>query len=111
MTQKDSKYMMYTLDLDKLNFFKDNKNVHYSFELLFQYEDDYVHSKELKDIHVRGSSRKEVIQLNQKLIVFMLHDENIYSWIDVKEGEENEGNNNTIRLINRTHEFVTSTKF
>ena len=79
--------MMYMLDLDNLNFFKNNKDVHFEFELLFQYDDEYVHSKELKDIHVRGSSRKEVIQLNQKLIVFMMHDEHIYSWIDLKEGE------------------------
>ena len=61
MTLKDGKYMMYTLDLDNLNFFKDTKNVHLKFEFLFEYEDSYVNFSELKDIHVRGSSRKEVI--------------------------------------------------
>jgi hypothetical protein len=111
MTLKDSKYMMYMLDLDKLNFFKNNKDVHFEFELMFQYDDEFVHSRELKDIHVRGSSRKEVIQLNQKLIVFMLHDEHIYSWIDLREGEQTETNNNNIRSVNRTHEHVTSTSF
>ena len=61
MTLKDGKYMMYTLDLDNLNFFKDTKNVHLKFEFLFEYEDSYVNFSELKDIHVRGSSRKEMI--------------------------------------------------
>jgi hypothetical protein len=82
MTLKDGVYMMYSLDLDQLNFFKHENEVHQRFELLFSYDDDYVNFKELKDIHVRGSSRKEIIQLNQKLVVFMLHDESIYSWID-----------------------------
>jgi len=90
MTLKDGKYKMYTLDLDDLNFFKDNKDAQYKFKLLFEYDDDYVNFKELKDIHVRGSSRKEVIQLNQKLIIFLLHDEQIYSWIDGKEEEESQ---------------------
>jgi hypothetical protein len=61
MTLKDGVYMMYTLDLDNLNFFKQKKSHHQKFELLFKYDDDYVNFKELKDIHVRGSSRKEVI--------------------------------------------------
>ena len=94
MTLKDCVYKMYTLDLDNLNFYKDNKNIHYRFQKLFEYEDDYVNFKELKDIHVRGSSRKEVIQLNQKLIIFMLHDGDIYSWIDQKEADGKQ--NNTI---------------
>ena len=64
MTLKDGVYMLYTLDLDELNFFKHKNEVHQRFQLLFSYEDDYVGFKELKDIHVRGSSRKEIIQLN-----------------------------------------------
>lgn len=35
MTLKDGKYMMYTLDLDNLNFFKDQSENHIEFELLF----------------------------------------------------------------------------
>ena len=31
MTLKDGKYKMYTLDLDDLNFFKDNKDAQYKF--------------------------------------------------------------------------------
>jgi len=65
--------------------------------------------KVLKDIHVRGSSRKEVIQLNQKLIVFMLHGTHIYSWIDQKDSKVLE--NNTVIKVNKTHENVISTKF
>ena len=74
--------MMYTLDLDNLNFFKKQEESHYSFKLIFEYDDNYVEKKPLLDIVVRGSSRKEVIQLNQKLIIFLLHDGNVYSWID-----------------------------
>ena len=61
MTLKDGKYMMYTLDLTNLNFFKEQEDTQFKFELLFEYDESYVDMKSLEDIHVRGSSRKEVI--------------------------------------------------
>lgn len=84
MILKNGKYMLYTLDLNELNYFKhrDQKSKLFKFELLLEYEESFVNYKMLKDMHVRGSSRKEVIQLNQKLIVFLLHDDNMYSWIE-----------------------------
>ena len=39
MTLKDGKYMMYTLDLDNLNFFKKQEESHYAFKLIFEYDD------------------------------------------------------------------------
>ena len=63
MILKNGKYMLYTLDLNDLNYFKhkDHEEKLFKFEFLLEYEDKFVGHKPLKGIHVRGSSRKEVI--------------------------------------------------
>ena len=48
---------------------------------LFEYEASAVQNAALKAIHVRGSSDKEEIDNNEKLVVFMLHQNQLYSWI------------------------------
>lgn len=113
MILKNGKYMLYTLDLNELNYFKhrDQKSKLFKFELLLEYEESFVNYKMLKDMHVRGSSRKEVIQLNQKLIVFLLHDDNMYSWIEQKEAGEETQISNSIRKVNSDYEKVISNSF
>lgn len=39
----------------------------------------------LKQIHVRGSSRKQMFDMNEKLQVFFLHGDTVYSWIQLNE--------------------------
>jgi len=40
---------------------------------LFEYDSSAVNYMPLRDLHIRGSSDKEEIDNNEKLIVFMLH--------------------------------------
>ena len=69
---KDHVYKLYTIDLDNLNEFENEKIKHkksekgkeidyYKFELVTEYDSSHVNGKTLKGIHIRGSSRKEVI--------------------------------------------------
>lgn len=50
-----------------------------------------------------------MIQLNQKLIIFLLHDGNLYSWIDQKELDV--AQNNTIIKVNKDRENILSESF
>ena len=66
-----------------------------------EYDTKHVGHKQLNGIHIRGSSIKEEIDLNQKLIVFFLHDENLWYW------KESFGDSsNTIKKVNKDTEIV-----
>jgi hypothetical protein len=51
------------LDLNELNYFHEDldKDKPFKFTKVLEYDDSHVDHKPLKDIHIRGSSRKEVI--------------------------------------------------
>ena len=49
---------------------------------LFKYPMSSVKSKLVIDMHVRGSSSKEKINLNKVLMCFMLHENELYAWKD-----------------------------
>ena len=71
------------LDLDSINTGEGVvKESNYRFQEILQYPAADVEDKSLKSIFVRGSSRKEVIQLNQKLIIFLQHEEKLFAWVD-----------------------------
>ena len=44
------------------------------------YPSKHVGNKPLLHLFIRGSSRKEVIQLNYKLTAFFLHEGALYTW-------------------------------
>jgi hypothetical protein len=54
-------------------------------------------------MHIRGSSRKEIINLHKELIIFVLHEDKLFSWI--------EGKDTKLNLINNFNELITSTEF
>ena len=43
----------------------------------------------MSNIHARGSSRKEAVDTNNKLVIFLLHDKNLYSWVQLHEKSKN----------------------
>ena len=43
-----------------------------------------VKNEKIKSFHVRASSIKEKINLNKKLMVFMIHGSTLYYWVDGK---------------------------
>ena len=45
-----------------------------------QYSKEHVEYSELRDLHVRGSSAKQTINLNKRIVVFILHRNGVYSW-------------------------------
>ena len=64
MTKKNGLYQLFELDLDKLNYLKygnDENDKHFKFEQILEYYEEFVNSKELNDLHIRGSSKKEYI--------------------------------------------------
>ena len=66
------------IDLDKANIKEFNGEMYnfesqFKFKKLLSYSQDQVDGKRLTKIHCRGSSRKEAINNNNKLIVFFLH--------------------------------------
>lgn len=49
-------------------------------EPLFSYRHEDVKGKKFLALHVRGSSRKEVLDRNEKMFVYFLHEGAVYSW-------------------------------
>jgi hypothetical protein len=56
---------------------------------MFEYKSEDVGYKPLTNIHARGSSRKEAVDTNCKLVIFLLHEKNLYSWVQIHEGSTN----------------------
>jgi hypothetical protein len=76
------------IDLDKANIKEFNGELYnfesqFKFTRLYGYSQDKVGSKRLIKIHCRGSSRKEAIDNNNKLIVFFLHQNKLYQWTEI----------------------------
>jgi hypothetical protein len=68
------------LDLDELNDKGDEDETFFKFTKILEYSDEEVGGGSLTSMFVRGSSRKEMIQLNQKLMIFLQHEKNLYCW-------------------------------
>lgn len=77
--RKDDKIRIYMIDLDKGNIKNMNsddiidKNMYFP-DLLLEYTLAEVDNKKLTKIHARGSSRNDKININNKLIFFILHE-------------------------------------
>ena len=71
IVQDGNIYNLYMIDLDESNEYEQEEgfdpSAMYQMYPLFRYNEDKVGSKPLKQMHIRGSSRKEPIDLNQKL--------------------------------------------
>ena len=55
---------------------------------MYKYSNEEVENQRLLKIFCRGSSVKESVDFNHKLIVFFVHDRNIYHWVDSTNREE-----------------------
>lgn len=90
------KIQIYMIDLDKgniKNYTTDldiiDKNM-YLPSLILEYPLTEVNNRKLTKIHARGSSRKDKINTNNKLILFILHEHELYSWIIMDEWSIND---------------------
>ena len=90
---KEGFYILLTLNLDNINQFENKRKIdglterggditedNFKFEKLLEYPASLVNNKPLLHLFIRGSSRKEVIQLNYKLTAFFLHQGALYTW-------------------------------
>ena len=73
----DKFFEYFHLDLDDDNPMIEGPILRYSFKKV---GGDY--PSEIKGFHVRGSSKKEKINLNEILIFYMLHGTDLWSWSD-----------------------------
>ena len=94
LTQVDEIYRLYQIDLDASNEMEqDDKSEPTTNDVndkLFQLINIFEYSSidpqtgrklaPFLNMHIRGSSKKEAIDLNQKLIVYFLHADTLYSW-------------------------------
>lgn len=77
-------YLVYMIDLDESNV-KENttKSLGDLFNIgepILKYHEDQVQRKKIMAFHVRGSSRKEIADLNHKCMIFIQHGDTIYNW-------------------------------
>jgi hypothetical protein len=104
--KKENIFQVLMLDLDSINAGEgtvDESN--YKFKEVLRYKVSEVGNDNLRSMFIRGSSRKEVIQLNQQLLIFLLHGERLYAWIEGGEKRlicVNPGN----KLIIKSNELV-----
>jgi len=87
MAQKGDKYILQFIDLDANNRSEAQNKVFDNFRVtkLFEYPSLKVNNSPFNEIHIRGSSDKEVIDNNQKLTVFFLHSGCLYKWIQTND--------------------------
>jgi len=87
MAQKDDKYVLQFIDLDANNRSEATNKVfdNYRVTKVFEYRSQAVANSPFNEIHIRGSSDKEVIDNNQKLTVFFLHSGGLYKWIQTND--------------------------
>ena len=85
MILQNSTYILYRLDLDKFNTkgktnkeFYNTKKDRLSFIEVVRYDESQVNYKALSTMVIRGSSKKEIINLNEIEYIFLLHDNEIY---------------------------------
>lgn len=108
--QKDDKYNVCFIDLDASNR-REQTNKHndkFRVSNLFQYTKENVKHKTLLDIHIRGSSDKEVIDNNEKLIVLMLHEGAVYKWTQQRHNKMSiRDQNQDIRNMTKTLKLAT----
>ena len=75
---------MQYIDLDASNKSESSKRDGYATDFmpinLFQYDAKHVNHAQVLGIHVRGSSDKEVIDNNEVLQIFILHQDCMYCW-------------------------------
>ena len=94
-----------SIDLDKSNV-KEFEGESFNFDeqfklkLLFEYHARDVDHKSLTNIHARGSSKKEKIDTNNKLVVFLKHEDNLYVWTQLNE---NTMNLKTFKFVGKFH--------
>lgn len=81
----DDEYNLYYVNLDVFENMKEQLNQRLLAKFLFSYKKTKVNQSPLVAMHVRASSVKEKIKMNQKLIVFFLHKGSLWSWT---EGDE-----------------------
>ena len=74
---EDDFFEFFHLDLDDDNPMLNGPILRYSYSKV-----GGEYSSVLKGFHVRGSSKKEKINLNEILIFYMLHGTNLWSWSD-----------------------------
>ena len=85
--RQEKQFKLLTLNLDDINEFEnkyisdDEKKEGFKFKFLLEYSCETVGYTPILDLFVRGSSRKEAIQLNHKLQAFFLHQGRLFSWI------------------------------
>jgi len=89
MVQKDDYYFLYEIDLDAQDIehieeLESNINSLYYMgrrQPILQYRSEVVNHEQLNNMLVRGSSRKQQIDFDEKLIVVMLHELDLYIWV------------------------------
>lgn len=75
MVKKEETYRVLMLDLDSINANEGEIDENcFNFESILEYSEEEVGGLSLTSMVARGSSRKEVIQLNEKLSLFILHE-------------------------------------
>jgi hypothetical protein len=77
--KKENSYEMLMMDLDKTNSMEQKDGQidegAFKFSKVMSYTNEDVGGRSLNCMFVRGSSRKEAIQTNQKLVIFMMHED------------------------------------
>jgi len=81
-------FNVFCIDLDNSNVsekdaedFDAEENLYDVSKPILKYKFSDVEHQPFKQMHVRGSSRKEHINFNQNLILFVLHGDTLYNWI------------------------------
>lgn len=107
----DQVYQLYMIDLDNQDLTKYEEISNDPFSLYYkgvrspvlQYHESEVDHKTMVNMHCRGSSRKQLIDFDEKLMVLLLHEHDLYIWVKLDHFDHSAGDGmlpmQKIRLI------------
>jgi hypothetical protein len=89
LTHSEDEYRLFLINLDAydLTHFEETQNDPESLfycgqrKPIFKYKESDVGDKKLVQMHCRGSSHKREIDFDDRLLVFLLHEDHLYSWV------------------------------
>lgn len=109
MIHVNDTYKLFKIDLDEQNLTKlqearsNPDSLYYEKERIpvLEYKSDEVNSESLVKMHCRGSSHKQPINLDNKLIVLVLHGFDIYMWMQPNFFDDFTVRKNKLMLIQK----------
>jgi hypothetical protein len=113
LSKDEQAYQVLHIDLDKNHRLERSVKIDHMFnhKIIFEFNEKDVDKLEFKSFHCRGSSKKEKIDTNHKLLMFFHFGEKLYSYVDLKQKDEDKHLEFVSHISSDRLYFINESKF